>query len=163
MGNIFKFGDNIDTDVIVPGKYLSLSDPKDLAKVCMDGISEGFAKKIKKGDVFIAGKNFGSGSSREHAPISIKAVGVKCIIAESFSRIFYRNSINIGLPVLESQEASQKIDIDDSIDVDFEKGMIINLTKDEVYRFAPYPDTVLDIINSGGYKKYIISKRDKSK
>lgn len=159
MGYAFKFGDNIDTDVIIPGKYLSLSEPEELAKVCMDGFEPGFANKIKAGDVFVAGRNFGSGSSREHAPISIKAAGVSCIIAESFARIFYRNAINIGLSVLESKEASESIEEGDIIEVDFKEGIIKNETKNEVYHFAPYPQTILDIINAGGYKAYLKSQR----
>jgi len=147
MGKAFKFGDNIDTDAIVPGKYLSISDPDELGKVSMDGIKTGFATQIEHGDVFVAGKNFGSGSSREHAPISIKASGVQCVIAETFARIFYRNAINIGLPVLESPEASRSISENDIVSVDFIKGSITNETKNEIYTFVPYDKNILEIIN----------------
>ena len=159
MGKAFKFGDNIDTDVIVPGKYLSISDPDELGKVCMDGISNGFASQIERGDIFVAGKNFGSGSSREHAPISIKAAGVQCVIAETFARIFYRNAINIGLPVLESLEASRSISENDIVSVDFIKGSITNETKNEIYSFVPYDKNILELINAGGYKQYIKNKK----
>ncbi len=161
MGKALKFGDNIDTDVIVPGKYLNISDSKELAKICMDGIEPGFASKIQIGDVFVAGRNFGSGSSREHAPISIKAAGVNCIIAESFARIFYRNAINIGLSVLESKEASENIDEGNIITVNFKEGIINNETKNETYHFAPYPQTILDIINAGGYKPFVRNQAKK--
>jgi len=159
VGKAFKFGDNIDTDLIVPGKYLSLSEPEELAEVCMEGIEYEFAKKIIKGDVFVAGKNFGSGSSREHAPISIKAAGISCIIAESFARIFYRNAINIGLSLLESKEASESIHEGDIISVNYKEGFIKNESKNEIYHFAPYSQSILDIINAGGYKEYIKSKK----
>jgi len=159
MGKAFKFGDNIDTDAIVPGKYLSISDPDELGKVSMDGIKTGFATQIEHGDVFVAGKNFGSGSSREHAPISIKASGVQCVIAETFARIFYRNAINIGLPVLESPEASRSISENDIVSVDFIKGSITNETKNEIYTFVPYDKNILEIINVGGYKQYIKNKK----
>ena len=161
MGKAFKFGDNIDTDLIVPGKYLSLSEPEELAMVCMEGIEFEFAKKIQRGDVFVAGKNFGSGSSREHAPISIKAAGVDCIIAESFARIFYRNAINIGLSLLESKEASKSIDEGDAVTVNYKDRFIKNETKNETYHFAPYSQSILDIINAGGYKAYIKNQKNK--
>lgn len=164
MGKAFKFGNNIDTDVIVPGKYLSLSEPEELGKVCMDGIIPGFANQIKPGDIFVAGKNFGSGSSREHAPISIKAAGIQCVIAETFARIFYRNAINIGLPVLESKEASVSIRENDKITINYKDGTIYNETKNETYHFVPYDKNILEIINSGGYKQFIKNRKaDNSK
>lgn len=155
MSNVWLFGDNIDTDLIVPGQYLSLSAPEELAKVCMDGYEVGFSTKIKSGDVFVAGSNYGCGSSREHAPISIKAAGVSCVIAKSFARIFYRNAINIGLPVLESSEAVEQIDAGDKIGVDFAAGKIINYSKQEEYLFVPFPPSILSIINCGGLVNYV--------
>jgi len=157
MGNVFKYGDNIDTDVIVPGKYLSLSDPSDLAKVCMEGCDAEFSKIVKKGDVIIAGQNFGCGSSREHAPISIRASGISCIIAESFARIFFRNAINIGLAVIECKEAVEEISQRDEVDVSFVDGVIKNKTSGQNYNFVPYPPAIMDIINAGGIKAQIIN------
>ncbi|MBV1757424.1 MAG: 3-isopropylmalate dehydratase small subunit [Dethiosulfatibacter sp.] len=154
-GKAFIFGDNIDTDVMVPGKYLTLSKPEELAKVCMAGISDDFAKNISKGDVFVAGTNFGCGSSREHAPVSIKAAGVSCVIAASFARIFYRNAINIGLPVLESLDAVNSIEEGDEITVDITKGSITNHTKNETYNFKPFPKFVLEIFEAGGLANLI--------
>ena len=123
-GNVFKFGDNVDTDVIIPARYLNAPDPSELAKHCMEDIDVDFVKKVQKGDIIVANKNFGCGSSREHAPISIKAAGVSCVIAETFARIFYRNAINIGLPIIESAEAAQNIEAGDVVEVDFDNGMI---------------------------------------
>ena len=157
MGNVFKYSDNIDTDVIVPGKYLSLSDPSDLAKVCMEGCDAEFSKIVKKGDVIIAGQNFGCGSSREHAPISIRASGISCIIAESFARIFFRNAINIGLAVIECKEAVEEISQRDEVDVSFVEGVIKNKTSGQNYNFVPYPPAIMDIINAGGIKAQIIN------
>jgi len=157
MGNVFKYSDNIDTDVIVPGKYLSLSDPSDLAKVCMEGCDAEFSKIVKKGDVIIAGQNFGCGSSREHAPISIRASGISCIIAESFARIFFRNAINIGLAVIECKEAVEEISQRDEVDVSFVDGVIKNKTSGQNYNFVPYPPAIMDIINAGGIKAQIIN------
>jgi len=154
-GKAFVFGDNIDTDLMVPGKYLTLSRPEELAKVCMSGISEDFAAGISPGDVFVAGSNFGCGSSREHAPISIKAAGIACVIAKSFARIFYRNAINIGLPVLESPLAAKAIKEGDKISVDFENGKIFNITKNETYSFKPFPEFILGIFRAGGLANYI--------
>ena len=155
MGRAFIFGNNVDTDLIVPGRYLNLSTPEELAEVCMEGYEAGFVKKITPNDVFVAGKNFGCGSSREHAPISIKAAGGTCVIAKTFARIFYRNSINIGLPVLESPEAAEDIESGNEITVDFLKGEIKNLTKDKTYTFAPFPPSIVDIINAGGLVSYV--------
>ena len=128
-GNVFKFGDNVDTDVIIPARYLNAPDPSELAKHCMEDIDVDFVKKVQKGDIIVANKNFGCGSSREHAPISIKAAGVSCVIAETFARIFYRNAINIGLPIIESAEAAQNIEAGDVVEVDFDNGMIYDRTK----------------------------------
>jgi 3-isopropylmalate/(R)-2-methylmalate dehydratase small subunit len=155
----FVFGDNIDTDIIVPGKYLTLSKPDDLGKVCMSGVAENFAKNISDGDVFVAGKNFGCGSSREHAPISIKAAGIKCIIAISFARIFYRNAINIGLPILESITAAKSIRENDEILFELEKGSIKNITQNQSYNFISFPDFMIEIIRVGGLTNYIRKKK----
>ena len=149
-GRAFVFGDNIDTDLIVPGRYLRLTKPEELARVCMAGLAEDFAGQIKEGDVFVAGSNFGCGSSREHAPLSIKAAGVSCVIAKSFARIFYRNAINLGLAVLEAPEASQSIREGDQVLVDFSSGCIINYTRDENYNFMPFPEFILKIFEAGG-------------
>lgn len=154
-GKAFVFGDNIDTDVMVPGKYLTLSKPEELAGVCMAGIAEDFASRISKGDVFIAGYNFGCGSSREHAPISIKAAGISCVIAASFARIFYRNAINIGLPVLESPAAVNSIKEGDEISVDIESGTITNYSKKQTYSFTPFPEFILEIFKAGGLANFI--------
>ena len=159
MGKAFCFGDNIDTDVIIPGQYLNVSDSEELAKSCMNGYEEGFIKKITPGDVFVAGNNFGCGSSREHAAISIKSAGVACIIAKSFARIFYRNAINIGLPVLESPEAVAAIEQGNEISVDFSDGVINNLTKGEIYLFTSFPASILEIIKIGGAVEYVKSRR----
>jgi 3-isopropylmalate dehydratase small subunit len=154
-GKAFVFGDNIDTDLMVPGKYLTLSKPEELAKVCMAGISEDFAARISQGDVFVAGSNFGCGSSREHAPVSIKAAGINCVIAASFARIFYRNAINIGLPVLESPLAVKSIQEGDEISVDMKNGCITNYSKNETYTFTPFPKFILEIFNAGGLATFI--------
>ncbi len=155
MGRAFTFADNLDTDAIVPGQYLSLSKPEDLGKVCMEGYRPGFIKDVKTGDVFVAGRNFGCGSSREHAPVSIKAAGVACVIAGSFARIFFRNAINIGLPALESPAAAQDIEDGDELRVYFAKGEIHNLTKNKIYPFSPLPETIMRIIQAGGLVAYV--------
>lgn len=159
MGKVFVFGDNIDTDVITPGKYLNMSDPAQLAKVCMEGLEEGFASKITPGDIFVAGRNFGCGSSREHAPIAIKAAGITCIIAESFGRIFFRNAINIGLPVLESSEAVASIKAGDEVEVALLTGIITNKTQNKTYAFTPFPPTVMEIISAGGLEHYYKNRK----
>ena len=128
-GKVFKYGDNVDTDVIIPARYLNTSDPKELASHCMEDIDLNFSKKVKKGDIIVANKNFGCGSSREHAPIAIKESGISCVIASTFARIFYRNAINIGLPILECDEAVKNIDANDELEVNFDTGLIKNLTK----------------------------------
>ena len=160
-GQAWKYGDDIDTDVIIPARYLNTSDPSELAKHCLEDLDGEFVDKMKEGDVIVAGKNFGCGSSREHAPLAIKAAGVSCVIAESFARIFYRNSINIGLPILESVEAVEAIDEGDQIEIDVNSGEIKNLTKDEVYQAEPFPDFMQEIIESGGLIKYVAKKVNK--
>ncbi|MEJ6952116.1 3-isopropylmalate dehydratase small subunit [Natronospora cellulosivora (SeqCode)] len=149
-GKVFKYGDNVDTDVIIPARYLNSSDPKELAKYCMKDIDENFATEVEDGDIIIGGRNFGSGSSREHAPISIKAAGVSCVIAESFARIFYRNSINIGLPILISKEAVENIDAASKIEVDLDSGQIKDLDNDKTYQAEPFPEFMQEIIKAGG-------------
>ena len=156
----FVFADNVDTDIIVPGQYLTLSTPEELAKVCMAGLEEGFAARIGQGDAFVAGRNFGCGSSREHAPISIKAAGVSCVIAESFARIFYRNAINIGLPVLESSEAAGSIKEGDEVAVDLQRGIIQNLTRGKSYSFAPFPAFMMEIMEAGGMVGFVRNKKE---
>ena len=133
-GTVFKYGDNVDTDVIIPARYLNSSDPKELATHCMEDIDKEFVNKVKKGDIIVAEKNFGCGSSREHAPLAIKAAGVSCVIAETFARIFYRNAINIGLPIIECPEASKGIEAGDEVEVDFDTGVITNKTKGQPLR-----------------------------
>lgn len=140
----------MNTDDIIPAKFLNTTDPKELASHCMEGISSEFAKKVKTGDIIVAGKNFGCGSSREHAPFSIKSAGVSCVIAETFARIFYRNSINIGLPILESEEASAAIENGDEIEVDFDKGEIKNITTGKLYKAQSFPEFMRKIISAGG-------------
>lgn len=149
-GKVFKYGDNVDTDVIIPARYLNSSDPKELAKHCMEDIDENFAKEVEDGDIIIGGRNFGSGSSREHAPLSIKAAGVSCVIAESFARIFYRNSINIGLPILVSEEAAQNIESSAKIEVDLDTGKITDLSTDKIYQAEPFPEYMQELIKAGG-------------
>ena len=154
-GKAWKFKDNVDTDVIIPARYLNSSDPKELASHCMEDIDKDFTKKISAGDIIVAGKNFGCGSSREHAPIAIKHAGVSCVVAESFARIFYRNSINMGLPIFESAEASQNIFEGDKLDVNAETGEIKNLSKNETYKAAPMPPFIQKIIKLGGLMEYV--------
>lgn len=149
-GLVFKYGDNVDTDVIIPARYLNSSDPEDLAAHCMEDIDAGFIKKVKAGDIITAGKNFGCGSSREHAPIAIKAAGVSCVIAKTYARIFYRNAINIGLAILECEEASEKIMAGDTVEVDFETGQIVNVTRNEAYQAEPFPTFMQEIMEAGG-------------
>jgi len=155
IGKAWKFKDNIDTDVIIPARYLNTSNYDEFASHCMEGIDNQFVKKISKGDIIVAGKNFGCGSSREHAPIAIKHSGISCVIAESFARIFYRNSINMGLPIFESAEASKKISNGDNIEVDAEKGEIKNVSKNETYKAQPMPEFIQKIIKLGGLMEYV--------
>lgn len=157
-GTVFKYGDNVDTDVIIPARYLNSSDPAELATHCMEDIDTEFIKKVKKGDIIVARKNFGCGSSREHAPIAIKAAGVSCVIAETFARIFYRNAINVGLPIIECPEASQDIDNGDEVEIDFDTGVITNLTKNRTYKGQAFPEFMQKIIASEGLINYINSK-----
>ena len=153
QGFAHKYGDNVDTDVIIPARYLNTADPKELAAHCMEDIDEEFRQKSKPGDLIVGGLNFGCGSSREHAPMAIKASGVSCVIAKTFARIFYRNAINIGLPILECPEASEKIQDGDEIAVDFDTGVIQNLTRKEQYQAEPFPDFIKEIIQKGGLLK----------
>ncbi|WP_416327116.1 3-isopropylmalate dehydratase small subunit [[Eubacterium] hominis] len=149
-GNAHKYQDNVDTDVIIPARYLNTSDPKELASHCMCDIDAEFVHKIKADDIIVAGWNFGCGSSREHAPIAIKASGISCVIAKSFARIFYRNSINIGLPILECAEASDAIVDGDEVEINFDTGEIKNITKNEVYQAAPFPPFIQNIMKNNG-------------
>ncbi len=158
VGTVFKFGDNIDTDVIIPARYLNSSDPAELATHCMEDIDKDFVKKVKKGDIIVATKNFGCGSSREHAPISIKAAGVSCVIAETFARIFYRNAINIGLPIVECPEAAKGIDEGDQVEVNFDTGVITNLTKGTTFQGQAFPEFMQKIIAAEGLVNYINNK-----
>lgn len=150
QGRVHKYGNNVDTDVIIPARHLNTQDHTELASHCMEDIDADFVKKVKAGDIMVAESNFGCGSSREHAPIAIKASGIACVIAASFARIFYRNAINIGLPILECEEAGAKIDAGDEVAVDFDTGEIKNLTKNETYRALPFPEFIKDIMDKGG-------------
>lgn len=158
-GHVFKYGDNVDTDVIIPARYLNSSDPKELALHCMEDIDKDFVKNVKAGDIMVANKNFGCGSSREHAPISIKAAGVSCVIAETFARIFYRNSINIGLPIIECPEAAKAIEAGDEVEIDFDSGKIYDRTKGTEFQGQPFPEFMQKLIAAGGLVKYTNSKR----
>ena len=149
-GNAFKFNDNVDTDVIIPARYLNTPNVKELSLHCMEDIDKDFVKKVKKSDVIVAGFNFGCGSSREHAPLVIKECGISCVIAKSFARIFYRNAINIGLPILECEEAADEICENDVVEIDFDNGIIKNLTSGKNYSATPFPPFIQNIIASGG-------------
>ncbi len=150
FGKVHKYGDNVDTDVIIPARYLNSADPKELATHCMEDIDKEFVNKVNNGDIMVANLNFGCGSSREHAPIAIKASGISCVIASTFARIFYRNAINIGLPILECDEAAKGIDAGDEVEVDFDTGIITNKTKNQTYQAQPFPEFMKGIINAGG-------------
>jgi len=154
-GNVFKYGNNVDTDVIIPARYLNVSDAELLKVHCMEDIDADFHLKVKSGDMIVAGKNFGCGSSREHAPISIKASGVSVIIAESFARIFYRNAINIGLPIMECVDAAQDIKAGDVVECDFDTGAIVNITTGKTYQAKPFPAFIQKIISASGLLNYI--------
>ena len=154
-GTVFKYGDNVDTDVIIPARYLNSSDPAELAAHCMEDIDKEFIQKVQKGDIIVATKNFGCGSSREHAPIAIKAAGVSCVIAETFARIFYRNAINIGLPIIECPEAAKDICAGDTIEVNFDTGVISDITKGTTYKGQAFPEFMQKIIAAEGLVKYI--------
>ena len=149
-GKVWRYGDNIDTDVIIPARYLNTSNPQELALHCMEDIDKSFVTGVKAGDIMVADNNFGCGSSREHAPVAIKASGITCVIAATFARIFYRNAINIGLPIVECPEASEKIQPGDKISVNFDTGVITNLTKGESYQGEPFPAFIQGIISAGG-------------
>ncbi len=159
-GKAYKYGDNVDTDVIIPARYLAIQDREELATHCMEDIDKNFVSKIKKGDILVAGKNFGCGSSREHAPLVIKVSGISCVIAETFARIFYRNAINIGLPIIECREASERIDDTDEVEIDFDSGIIKNLTKNEEYKGQPFPEFMQKIIKAEGLVNYINSNNN---
>ena len=150
QGHVLKYGDHIDTDIIIPARYLATQDEKELASHCMEDIDNSFTKRVRPGDIMVAGWNFGCGSSREHAPIAIKASGVSCVIAKTFARIFYRNSINIGLAILECPAASDGIADGDEVSVDFDTGVITNVTKGETYQAEPFPPFIKEMIAKGG-------------
>ena len=154
-GIVHKYGDNVDTDVIIPARYLNSSDPKELAKKCMEDIDKDFVSRVKPGDIIVANKNFGCGSSREHAPIAIKASGISCVIAETFARIFYRNAINIGLPIIECEEAARDIDAGNEVEIDFDNGIITNLTKGKTYQGQAFPEFMQKIMKAEGLINYI--------
>lgn len=158
QGTVHKFGDNVDTDVIIPARYLNTADHKELAAHCMEDIDADFVNNVKSGDIMVGGDNFGCGSSREHAPIAIKTSGIDCVIAKTFARIFYRNSINIGLPILECPEASEKIEAGDQVSIDFDSGIITNETKGETYQALPFPDFIKEIMAKGGLMKSLTEK-----
>ena len=157
-GHVFKYGDNVDTDVIIPARYLNSPDGNELAKHCMEDIDKEFVNKVQKGDIIVANKNFGFGSSREHAPLAIKCAGVSCVIAETFARIFYRNSINIGLPIIECPEAAKAIAAGDEVEVDFDSGVITDKTTGQSFQGQAFPEFMQKIITAGGLVNYINQK-----
>ncbi len=157
-GTVHKYGDNVDTDVIIPARYLNSSDGNELAKYCMEDIDKDFVNRVQKGDIMVANKNFGCGSSREHAPLAIKCAGISCVIAETFARIFYRNAINIGLPIIECEEAAKGIDAGDDVEVDFDSGIIYNHTKGTQFQGQAFPEFMQKIIKSEGLINYINSQ-----
>ena len=159
QGTVFKYGDNVDTDVIIPARYLNSSDPAELATHCMEDIDKDFVNKVKKGDIIVAAKNFGCGSSREHAPLALKTAGVSCVIARSFARIFYRNSINIGFPILECPQAADDISEGDQVEVDFDSGIIRNLTKNREYKAQAFPPFLQKMIEANGLVNYVNAKK----
>ncbi len=154
-GKAFRYGDNVDTDVIIPARYLNTSDAKELASHCMEDIDQEFVKKVEEGDIMVANKNFGCGSSREHAPLAIKTAGISCVIASSFARIFYRNSINIGLPILECPEAVEGIKAGDIVDIDFSTGEICNQTTGKCFQAEPFPPFIQEMIANDGLVNYL--------
>lgn len=158
-GTVFRYGDNVDTDVIIPARYLNTSDPAELAAHCMEDIDKTFVTKVKPGDMIVADANFGCGSSREHAPIAIKASGIACVIAKNFARIFYRNAINIGLPILECPEAAAAIKAGDVVSVDFDAGVITDETTGQTFQALPFPPFMKDLIARGGLVEYVKSKQ----
>lgn len=157
-GYVHKYGDNVDTDVIIPARHLTTADPEFLKLHCMEDIDKDFVNKVKVGDIMVAGKNFGCGSSREHAPVSIKASGISCVIAKDFARIFYRNSINTGLAILECPEAVDAINARDEVEVDFDSGVIVNKTTGDRFEATPFPEFIKKIIDAGGLVNYTTSK-----
>ena len=157
-GHVFKYGDNVDTDVIIPARYLNSPDGNELAKHCMEDIDKEFVNKVQKGDIIVANKNFGCGSSREHAPLAINCAGVSCVIAETFARIFYRNSINIGLPIIECPEAAKAIAAGDEVEVDFDSGVITDKTTGQSFQGQAFPEFMQKIITAGGLVNYINQK-----
>lgn len=159
-GKVFRYKDNVDTDVIIPARYLNTSNAEELASHCMEDIDKDFVKKVTKGDIIVADKNFGCGSSREHAPLAIKTSGIGCVIARSFARIFYRNSINIGLAILECEEACDNIEAGDEVEVDFDSGVIKNLTKNEEYQAEPFPPFMQSLISAGGLAPYMAKENN---
>lgn len=161
QGKVIKYGHNVDTDVIIPARYLNTSDPKELAQHCMEDLDKDFVKKVQPGDIMVAGKNFGCGSSREHAPIALKASGISCVIAETFARIFYRNAINIGLPIMECPEAAQDIEDGDTVSVDVYTGVITNITKNKTYQGTPFPEFMQHIIKAEGLMNYVRERVEK--
>ncbi len=157
-GSVFRYGDNVDTDVIIPARYLNTANHAELAAHCMEDIDSQFVKTVQKGDIIVADRNFGCGSSREHAPIAIKESGVSCVIARSFARIFYRNAINIGLPILECEEAAASIKAGDRVQVDFDSGTITNMTTSQVFQSEPFPPFMQELIAAGGLAAYMAQK-----
>jgi 3-isopropylmalate/(R)-2-methylmalate dehydratase small subunit len=157
-GRVHKYGSNVDTDVIIPERYLNTTDPKELASHCMEDIDTEFVKKVQQGDIMVADENFGCGSSREHAPISIKASGISVVIAKTFARIFYRNSLNVGLPIMECVEAVDGISDGDTVEVDFETGKIINITTGKEFQAKPFPEFMQKLISAGGLVNYAKEK-----
>ena len=157
-GIVHKYGDNVDTDVIIPARYLNSSDAKDLASHCMEDIDKDFVKKVKTCDIMVANKNFGCGSSREHAPLAIKTAGISCVIAETFARIFYRNAINIGLPILECPEAAKAMEAGNEVEVDFDSGIITNITTGQSYQGQAFPEFMQRIMKADGLMNYINEK-----
>ena len=158
---VYKYGDNVDTDVIIPARYLNAPDEKSLASHCMEDIDADFSKKVQSGDIMVADWNFGCGSSREHAPIAIKASGIQLVIADSFARIFYRNAINIGLPILECEEAADEINANDEVSVDFDTGIITDITTGKTYKAQPFPPFIQNIIKAGGLLKSLKEAENK--
>ena len=157
-GRVFKYQDNVDTDVIIPARYLNSTSGEELAKHCMEDIDKEFATKVQNGDIIVARKNFGCGSSREHAPLAIKCSGISCVIADTFARIFYRNAINIGLPIIECKEAAESIEAGDEVEVDFDTGIIVNKTKKQSFQGEAFPEFMQNIINAGGLIAYVNNK-----
>ncbi len=160
-GYVFKYGDNVDTDVIIPARYLNATTGEELAKHCMEDIDKDFVKQVKEGDIMVAGKNFGCGSSREHAPLAIKSSGIRCVIAETFARIFYRNAINIGLPIIECPPAARAIEAGHEVEVDFDTGRIRDLSSGESFQGQAFPEFMQNIINAGGLVAYVNQKQSR--